>query len=93
MTKSNQEEDETLLDFPCEFPIKAVGLAEDSFGLLVVEIIRKHVDDLTEGAVNTRTSSNGKYLSVTVTINAESKSQLDAIYIELSGHERVMMAL
>lgn len=93
MSNNNQEDNENLLEFPCEFPIKAVGLAENSFDQLVVEIIRKHVPALAEGAINTRPSSNGKYLSVTVTINAESKAQLDAIYIELSGHERVIMAL
>jgi len=84
---------ESTLKFPCTFPIKAMGLAEDNFDLLVVGIIRKHAPNLGEGAVQTRASRKGKYLSVTVTIEAVSQEQLDAIYMELSRHERVVMAL
>ncbi len=90
---NDNNEQESLLEFPCEFHIKAVGLDENDFDQLVAEIIARHVDDLAEGAIKTRTSSNGKYLSVTVTINAKNKAQLDAIYVDLSAHDRVMMAL
>ena len=86
-------EQETLLEFPCQFPIKAMGLATDDFDALVVGIIRRHVPDLGEGAVKSRASSNGKYVSVTVTITAESKDQLDRIYVDLTRHERVMTVL
>lgn len=81
------------LKFPCAFPIKAMGLCGEDFDLLVVGIIRKHAPDLGEGAVKSRISRGGKYVSVTVTIEAVSKQQLDAIYGELSDHKRVMMAL
>jgi hypothetical protein len=84
---------ETHLEFPCAFPIKAMGLSGTDFDLLVVEIIARHAGPLTEGAVSSRPSSNGKYISVTVTVHAESKQQLDAIYSELTAHERVLMAL
>ncbi len=84
---------ETHLEFPCSFPIKAMGLAATDFDALVVAIVRRHVAELSEGAVSSRPSSNGKYVSVTVTVRAESKEQLDAIYRELTAHERVLMAL
>ncbi len=93
MSEEKNSNEDTLLEFPCEFNLKAVGLAEESFELLVVEIVSKHIDELPEDAITTRESSNGKYLSVTVTFTAISKFQLDTIYIELSGHDRVMMAL
>ena len=93
MTENQTNDQDTLFEFPCEFQIKAIGLAEESFELLVIEIISNHYDDLSEDSVQSRESSNGKYLSVSVTITAESKAQLDAIYIELSGHDRVTMAL
>jgi hypothetical protein len=83
--------EETLMTFPCSFPIKAMGEAADDFDVLVVEIIRKHHPDLTESAVKTRPSREGKYISVTVTINAQSREQLDNIYLELTAHERVLM--
>jgi hypothetical protein len=81
------------LEFPCTFPIKAMGLSDTDFDLLVVEIVTRHTGPLSEGAVTLRPSSNGKYVSVTVTIRAESKQQLDAVYRELTAHERVLMAL
>ncbi len=84
---------ETLLKFPCAFPIKAMGRSEAGFDDLVVEIVRKHAPDLREGAVKTRTSRQGKWISVTVTIQATSKRQLDAIYQALTDHEKVVMCL
>ena len=84
--------EETLMEFPCSFPIKAMGKATDDFDVLIVEIVRKHYPDLTEGAVKTRPSREGKYISVTVTINAQSREQLDNIYLDLTAHERVLMA-
>ncbi|MCP3671380.1 MAG: DUF493 domain-containing protein [Gammaproteobacteria bacterium] len=86
-------EEETLLEFPCEFSIKAMGVATSEFDALVAEIVRQHAPDLGEGAVRTRPSSGGKYLGVTVTINATSKEQLDAIYQALTDHELVLMSL
>ena len=81
------------LEFPCEFPVKAMGLAASDFDTLVVEIVRRHVADIGEGSVHARLSRNGKYVSVTVDIVATSRAQLDAIYQELGDHERVVMAL
>ncbi len=86
-------DEETLLEFPCSFPIKAMGKAEADFDLLVVEIVRRHVPNLSENAVRTRPSKGGKWLAVTITIQAESKAQIDAIYRDLTDHHRVVMAL
>lgn len=84
---------DTHLEFPCRFPVKAMGLSGTDFDLLVVEIVARHAGPLNEGAVTTRPSSNGKYVSVTVVVQAQSKQQLDAIYSELTAHPRVLMAL
>ncbi len=84
--------EETLMEFPCSFPIKAMGKATDDIDVLIVEIVRKHHPNLTEGAVKTRPSREGKYISVTVTIEAQSREQLDNIYLDLTAHERVLMA-
>ena len=82
---------ESLIEFPCAFPIKAMGLAADDFDTLVVSLVRLHATDLSEGAVKTKASANGKYLSVTVTVNAISQEQLDNIYRELTSHDRILM--
>jgi putative lipoic acid-binding regulatory protein len=87
MDKNNEEL------FPCEFPIKVMGIVSEDFDMLVVEIVRRHCQDLTEGCVKTRMSSGGKYMSVTVTFTAESRAQLDALYAELNQHEQIKMVL
>jgi putative lipoic acid-binding regulatory protein len=84
---------ETLLEFPCQFPIKAMGRAHDDFEAQVVSLVRKHVPDLGEAAVKCRDSQGGKYLSVTITVTATSREQLDNIYRELTACEEVLMAL
>ena len=80
-------------EFPCLYKIKAMGLHEPNFDALVVEIVRRHHPDLKEGAVSHKPSRNGKYISVTVTIEAQSRQQLDAIYDDLTAHEKVLMRL
>ncbi|MBD3670535.1 MAG: DUF493 domain-containing protein [Gammaproteobacteria bacterium] len=84
---------ETNFEFPCEFPIKAMGHNQPGFEALVVGIVRKHAPELSEGAVTSRPSKGDKWLSVTVTITAQSKAQLDAIYLELNDHDDVVMTL
>lgn len=84
---------DTLLEFPCNFPIKAMGRAEGDFEALVVTLVRKHAPDLSEGAVKTVDSKGGNFLSVTVTVRATSREQLDNIYRELTACEQVLMAL
>lgn len=88
-----QESNDTLLEFPCDFPIKAMGRDDGEFETLVVGIVRKHVPNLGEAAVQTRPSKAGNYLSVTVTVCATSREQLDNIYLELTACEQVLMAL
>ena len=88
-----EQQSETLLEFPCDIGIKAMGETHEQLDTVVVNIIRKHVDDINEGAVSTKQSSGGKFTSVTVTIQASSKAQLDAIYQELIAHEMIKYVL
>lgn len=90
---SEQDNQETLLEFPCDFAIKAMGENTDDLDQIVVEIVRRHVDDIAEGAVSSRQSSGGKFTSITVMIRATSKPQLDAIYHDLSQHDRIKFVL
>ena len=87
------ESSESLIEFPCAFPLKVMGLLAQDFDALVVEIVRRHVTDIEDGAVRTKPSREGKYVSLTVTVWVETKQQLDALYTELSGHERILMVL
>jgi putative lipoic acid-binding regulatory protein len=84
---------ETLLEFPCTFPIKAMGRSGSGLEAVVLEILQRHAPDFEADKLETRPSSGGKWLAVTVRIEATSKDQLDAIYRELSAHELVVYAL
>lgn len=79
--------------FPCRFEIKAMGHAEADFSALVVELIGRHCQIEDQHGVSQRESRNGKFVSVRVTITARSMRQLNAIYDELTAHERVLMRL
>jgi len=87
------EAEDPYFTFPCDFPINAMGLADERFDSVVVSLVRKHCPDLHEGAVHARLSNGGRYMSVTVTIQATSRAQLDAIYMELTADKRILVAL
>ncbi len=81
------------MNFPCVFPVKVMGANQEDFERLVISLIQKHAVIKAENVTISRLSRNGRFISVTVHINAESQEQLDAIYRELSAHERVLMML
>ncbi len=84
---------ETLLEFPCDFPIKIMGKTQEGFAEAMVEIVTRHAPDFDAATVEMRASSGGNYLSLTCTVRATSKEQLDALYREITGHPMVSMAL
>ena len=79
--------------FPCEYQIKAMGVDDGSFHEVVIEIIRRHCDKVNEDSVRTRPSSAGRYISVSIVIEASSREQLDAIYDDLTAHDKVLVRL
>jgi putative lipoic acid-binding regulatory protein len=91
----NARPPETLaaIAFPTAFPIKIMGRREGGFARSVLEIVRKHAPDFQPSSVETRPSRQGRYVSLTVTVNATSREQLDALYQELCDHPGVVMVL
>jgi len=86
--------EDTLFEFPCEFPLKVMGRNIPELEAVVLEIVDRHIDGvLEEGAVTKRNSGKGKFISITVTFEAQSKLQLDNLYRELHAHEHVLMLL
>ena len=83
----------TLFEFPCDFPLKVMGRRSDEFRTLVMEIVERHVGSLDPARVQQRASKDGNYLSVTCTLRAESKEQLDELYRELTACEQVLYVL
>ena len=93
MNRQDDPEKSSLLTFPCVFPIKVMGRREDGFAQVVSEVVLRHAPDFNPATMEMRSSKQGRYLSLTVTINARSREQLDGLYSELSGHPMVIMVL
>jgi len=83
----------SLIEYPVDFPIKVMGRNEPGFGDAVVAIVRHHAPDFDPSAVEMRPSKKNTYLSLTVTIRAVSREQLDALYLQLNEHPMVVMVL
>ena len=100
MTKSGRTIDgqqaqgpESALTFPCVFPIKIMGRTRDGFAQAVADVVRRHAPDFDPATLEMRASKEGNWLSVTATINAASREQLDGLYRELVAHPMVKMVL
>lgn len=83
----------TLLEFPCDFPLKVMGATRTGFAQAVVDVVLKHAPDFDAATVDMRPSRAGNYLSVTCVVRATSTSQLDALYQELVAHPWVKIVL
>ena len=87
------ESDAPVLAFPCEFPIKIMGRTQAGFAQAVIEVVRRHAPEFDPATLEMRSSREGKYLSLTCTIHAVSREQLDDLYRELCDHPMVTMVL
>lgn len=85
--------EESALEFPCEFPIKMMGRNTPEFQATARTIVERHAGALEDSAVQVALSRNDTFVSVTVTITATSREQLDNIYQDATDHEDVLMAL
>lgn len=85
--------EEKLLVFPCDFPIKMMGRETPEFHVTARSLIEKHTGPLDDQAIKSSLSRNGRFVSITVTVSAQSQQQLDDIYRDVSSHEDVLMAL
>jgi hypothetical protein len=84
---------DTLFEFPTEYPLKIAGKNTVELEATVIEIVRRHVEDFDHATLTVRESKGGKYLAVSVSFTARSKSQLDALYQDLTDHPHVVWAL
>ena len=91
--KDKPLEMESVIAFPTAFPIKIMGRREGGFTKAVIEIVLRHAPDFSPGTIESRPSREGKYISLTATVNATSQHQLDALYRELCDHPSVVMVL
>lgn len=85
--------EQSLIEYPSDFPIKIMGAMHDAFAQTIVEVVTLHDPTFHAGKMDMRPSSKGTYLSLTVTVWATSREQLDNLYRELSGHPMVKVVL
>ena len=84
---------DSLIDYPCDFPIKVMGLSRQGFAQAVMEVVVRHDPGFEPSTIEMRSSSKARYISLTCTVRATSREQLDALYQELCNHPLVVMVL
>lgn len=84
---------ETLIEFPCNFPIKVMGETHPDFTAAITQAIQLHIPDFGAHLIEMRGSAGGKYISLTCLVYVTSKPQLDDIYRTLTAHPMVKVVL
>ena len=84
---------ETLIEFPCHFPIKVMGEVHDEFTSTVIEIIKQKNKKFDPSTIEMKGSSEGRYISLTCFVYVTSKPELDDIYRSLSSHPMIKVVL
>ena len=84
---------EQLLEFPVDFPLKVMGRRVDDFAQQISDLVRARVPSFDPATIELRPSSQGNWLSLTVTVHIDSRDQLEALYRELAAHPLVKVVL
>jgi hypothetical protein len=93
MTGPTARDDRSPLQFPTDFPVKVMGRRVDGFAQAIVAVVTEHAPDFDPATLEMRASREGNYLSLTVTVRATSREQLDNLYRALTGHPLVKVVL
>ncbi|HLB56964.1 MAG TPA: DUF493 domain-containing protein [Coxiellaceae bacterium] len=94
MTKPNgHHKEETAIKFPCDFTIKIMGKTQGHFEKIALAIVKQHFPDVTASRIHKKHSKDKNYLSLSITVFVTSKTQLDALYQELSSTKEILMVL
>lgn len=86
-------ERDSLIEYPCDFPIKVIGLHQPDFVETMVVLAQSFDPGFDASKVELRPSKGEKYLGITLNFRATSRSQLDDLYLALTAHPMVKMAL
>ena len=93
MTSEENPQRDSLLEFPCEFPIKMMGRDKPEFHAAARSIVERHAGSISDEAVRRSMSRNANFVAITITITASSQDQLDRIYHDLTASDDVLVAL
>ncbi len=84
---------DSLIEYPCDFPIKIMGAMHDDFAQTIVALVLEHDASFDASKIEMRPSSKGSYLGLTVTVRATSREQLDKLYLALTAHPMVKIVM
>ena len=84
---------ESLIEYPCAFPLKVFGQTQQGFLQAVTEVVLQYDPGFTAASITLRNSKTAKYVSLTCTVTATSREQLDGLYQALCDHPLVVMVL
>ncbi len=93
MTMKEIPPEQSLIEYPSQFPIKVMGTNVDGFADAMAQIAQRFDPTFDPTSIATRPSSGNNYLGVTLTITATSREQLDELYRTLSTHPMVKIVL
>ena len=85
--------EQSLIEYPSQFPIKVMGANVEGFAAAIVQVAQQFDPSFDAATVEQRPSKGGNYLGVTITITATSREQLDELYRTLSTHPMVKVVL
>jgi uncharacterized protein len=87
------EQEESLIKYPCDFPIKVMGKSVEGYEAAIANIVLQFDPSFKVETIERRPSKNGNYLGLTVTVRVHSREQLDELYRTLSTHPMVSVVL
>ena len=84
---------EDLIEFPCDYPVKAMGYTDEGLEAHVLDLVSRHAELTEPRQISTRSSSGGKYTSITVSVWARSREHLELIYAQLKEDDKIVYIL
>ena len=81
------------IEFPCDYPIKVLGRSSDAYQSIILDVFERHAPGFDRDTIEVRDSRKGTFTSLTITITATGKEQLDALHRDLMATGHVQMVL
>ena len=87
------EPDPPKIEFPCDYPIKVLGRSSDAFRGIILEVFERHAPGFDQETITVKDSAKGTFTSLTITITATGKDQLEALHEDLIATGHVQMVI
>ena len=91
--KESEEPEAPKIEFPCEYPIKVLGVSSEFFEGIILEVVERHAPGFDQQTLAAKTSRNGTFTSITITITATGPDQLQALHQDLRATGHVKMVI